>query len=533
MTPSVVSQAPLPAVPAWCRALPWRGTSLLLALTAALLCFRLGAVPLLGPDEPRYSRVAVEMQRARELVTPTLQGRPWLEKPPLYYWLAGAAFAALGETEVAARLPSVAAALLFVGAVVLVAARLNGAAAGLHAGFVAGTSVLVFVYGRAAAMDMLLAATVTSATGLLGLRILGAAGPGAVTCAYAFLGLATLAKGPLGLLLPGLVVIAYVATRREWGLLRLVVSPLSVLVLLAVAAPWYVAIAAAQGRAFIDVFLLDHNLSRFTSTIHNHPGPAYYYLPLLLAGLFPWSGLLVPALAGIHPIRSNTDRFVLLWLLLPLLFFSAAGSKLPGYILPCVAPLAILAGRAADDFVQGRARATRAVAMVGLALGALIVTAPLHLFRMGEPSWRLVVAPAVWALVVTWLVSRRLAADSDGALRLLRVGAAGFLLLIAQVAPPILARRESGRDLFAPARGREVLAWGAWRTAWMAGYFYNDGKVREVASAEAIVDAATREPVLALCGPAQRRMLEGWPSLAVTTLAEGPRENALLRVERR
>ena len=108
-----------------------------------------------------------------------------------------------------------------------------------------------------------------------------------------------------------------------------------------------------------------------------------------------------------------------------------------------------------------------------------------------------------------------------------------ILLLVATAAPPILARRESGRDLFRLAEGRQVLAWGAWRTAWMAGYFYNDGKVRQVASAQEIVGAATSGPVLALCGPAERRTLEASPSLQVTLLSEGPRANVLLRVEQR
>src|SRR5574340_1267919 len=85
------------------RDLPPRATAVLLALVLALLAFRLGAMPLLGPDEPRYARVAVEMHRSGEWVTPTLAGEPWLEKPPLYYWLAGAAFSVLGETELAAR----------------------------------------------------------------------------------------------------------------------------------------------------------------------------------------------------------------------------------------------------------------------------------------------------------------------------------------------------------------------------------------------------------------------------------------------
>src|SRR5258708_30124601 len=142
-------------------ALPPRATALLLALSGALLLFRLGGVPLLGPDEPRYARVAVEMHRSGDRVTPTLQGRPWLEKPALYYWMAGAAFSLFGETETAARLPSVASRLLLTGATALLRARLYGSAAGLCAGVVLATSILPFAYSPAAAMDMLLAATVT------------------------------------------------------------------------------------------------------------------------------------------------------------------------------------------------------------------------------------------------------------------------------------------------------------------------------------------------------------------------------------
>ena len=192
------------------HSLPPRATGILLALVLALLAFRLGAVPLLGPDEPRYTRVAIEMHRAGEWVRPTLQGQPWLEKTPLFYWMAGGAFAVLGETEAAARVPSVLAALLLVGATALVGARLYGSAAGLHAGFVAGTSLLPFAYARAASMDMLLAATVTLAIGLAALRVLGIAGRPAIVAAAAAAGLATLAKGPLGLLLPILVVGGYV-----------------------------------------------------------------------------------------------------------------------------------------------------------------------------------------------------------------------------------------------------------------------------------------------------------------------------------
>ena len=292
----------------------------------------------MGPDEPRYARVAVEMQRASEWVTPTLQGEPWLEKPPLYYWLAGAAFRVLGETEAAARLPSVLALLGLTGATALFGARLYGSAAGLHAGFIAGTSLLAFAYGRAASMDMLLAATVTLAIGLSGLRLLGIAGRTACVGAAAVAGLATLAKGPLGLLLPVLVVGGYLLSTREWRRLREVLAPAAVVAFALVALPWYVAILRDQGRQFVDVFLLNHNLQRFTSEVHNHPGPFWYYLPVLLLGLFPWSGLALPGLVRSAPRESRADRFVLLWLLLPLAFFSLAALQAARLYPPLRAP---------------------------------------------------------------------------------------------------------------------------------------------------------------------------------------------------
>jgi 4-amino-4-deoxy-L-arabinose transferase-like glycosyltransferase len=517
------------------KALPPGGTALLLGLTAALLLLRLGSVPLVGPDEPRYVRVAVEMHRAHEWVRPTLAGAPWLEKPPLYYWLAGLCFSVFGETEWAARLPSVLATLVLVGATALFGARLHDGSAGLHAGFVLATSILPFAYGHAATMDMLLAATLTVGLGLLALRLLGIAGPLAIPVGAAFLGLATLAKGPLGVLLPGLVVLAYLIAAREWRFLRELLSPAAIAAFLIVAAPWYVLILLDQGHAFVDVFLLNHNLQRFTSTIHRHPGPPYYYVPLVLAGLFPWTGLVLPGLAALAPRRSRSDRFVLVWLLIPFVFFSLAGSKLPGYVLPCLPPLAILMGRAAALLVEGRGpdakwASPRATALLGLAVGAFLACTPALLWRMGEPGWRLALPFGLWSVLVAFLFARRVMAAPAAALQLLRVGGAGLLLLFTMAAPPILARRESGRELFLPARGRDVLVFGAWRTAWMAGYFYNDGKVQEVGDVGEVLEAAAREPVLVLAGPGEARRLENLPSVTTLRLAEDYRGDALLRV---
>lgn len=517
------------------RALSPGATALLLALAAALLLFRLGDVPLLGPDEPRYARVAAEMARRGDLVTPTLQGRPWLEKPALYYWMAGGAFALLGENEMAARLPSVLAGLLLVGSTALFGARIHGRAAGLHSGFILATSVLPFAYARAASMDMLLAASVTVATGLAGLRLLGIAGPGAMMAAGAFAGLATLAKGPLGLLLPAMVAIGYVAVRREWSSLRPRSALGAGLAFVAVAAPWYLAIVRAQGRAFIDVFLLDHNLARLTSTVHHHPGPAYYYLPVLLLGLVPWTGFVLPGLALVRPRRRPADLFVLLWLLLTLVFFSMAGSKLPGYILPCLPPLALLMGRAAAhlaaDGATARGTGRAAIAAATGVVAALLLAAGIVLRQRGDAAWLLALPLGLWAGLTAIAFANRAFRDMAAGLTVLRVGAAGLLVLTALTAPPLLEARESGRNLFEPAHGREVLAWEAWRTAWMAGYWYNDGNVRPVPSLEEVMRHVDRGPTLVLCDAARRRQLEQAKGLRVRHLASGPRGHVLLRVE--
>ena len=426
------------------KTLPPRSVALLLLLTAALLLLRAGDVPLVGPDEPRYARVAVEMQRAGEWVRPTLQGQPWLEKPVLYYWLAGAAFSVFGEAEAAARLPSLLAALLLVGSTALVGARLYGRAAGLQAGFVLGTSLLVFVYGRAASMDMLLAAAVTVGVGLVALRRAGLAGRLAIPAAYAAFALATLAKGPLGVALPVLVLGADALLSRDRRALRELVSLPGLALFALVAGAWYVPILLDQGRHFVDVFVLNHNLQRFTSTIHRHPGPVVYYLPVLALGMFPWTGLLPAAAACASPRRDPVDRFVVLWLLLPLAFFSLAGSKLPGYCLPCLPPLALLMGRAAARLtldarsLPGWAGA-RVLALVGLLLGALLAAAPAALGRQGVP-WTAALPPGLWALVTAFLVSRAAERSAAEALRTLRVAAAGFLALVALAAPPVLAR---------------------------------------------------------------------------------------------
>ncbi|MCU0242127.1 MAG: glycosyltransferase family 39 protein [Vicinamibacteria bacterium] len=530
---------PLPIAPVR-HQLPILGALCLFGLTVALLLLRLGQFPLIGPDEPRYARVAVELYRSGNWITPTLQGSPWLEKPILYYWLAAAGYHLFGEGEFAARLPSVLAGLLLTGSIAVFAARLDGARAGLHAGFICATSVLTYAYGRAASMDMLLAATVSAAVGLIGLRLMNIAGQGAIRAAYAFIGLAVLAKGPLGLLLPGLIVAAYIAWTRKWASLRSLIDPIAIALFCIVALPWYLLVWRENGFAFIQVFFLNHNLQRFTSTIHNHPGRFSYYIEMLPLGFFPWVALL-PLLFWRNPNRSRgTDdgrTYILLWLLLPFLFFSSAGSKLPGYILPCMAPLALLLGRRMAEIEtagdgHGRRVATGASAFLLLILGSAVGCAPWLVPSRYDVNWSTFGSITAWTFLFACLASATIFRQSSSAFALLRVGAAGLLVLVSLTLSGWVARHESGRDVLLPAQGEEVLIVNAWRNAWMAGYFYNDAHVRELDSLSDAIALAQQRPVLLLCGPLEQATLIRYRGLDVRLLAEGPRRNVLLRIAR-
>ena len=221
--------------------------------------------------------------------------------------------------------------------------RVFGRAVGFAAAVITATSVGFFALARAASMDMPLTAALTAALALL-LVALDAEGGRRRAYFYAFyaaLGFGLLAKGPVAVLLPALAVGAFIVARRGWREWRRW-HPEGILATVAVAGPWYGAVTWIHGREFIDVFVLNHNLQRFTSEVHGHPQPFYFYAPVLLLLFFPWSFLLVSA---VRRRSSAAELLVLLWAAAPLVFFSLSGSKLPAYILPSLPPLALLTAR--------------------------------------------------------------------------------------------------------------------------------------------------------------------------------------------
>ena len=272
----------------------------------------------------------------------------------------------------------------------------------------------------------------------------------------------------------------------------------------------------AQGRAFVDVFLLNHNVAALhVAPIHRHPGPVVYYLPVLLAGLFPWAGLLVPALAAVRAAARRADLFVLSGSRCRCSSSPLAGSKLPGYILPCLPPLALLIGRAADRLVHGdapcRGGAARARRCSRVVLGALVAAVPARAARAwASRAGRSRSRSRAWCAARGARRSRARIGRRPGgrAAPAARGRAPGCSCCSTGAAPPHpRARASRAATCSCPPRGREVLAWGAWRTAWMAGYFYNDGaRARGGERWPRSRQRPAAGPALVVCGPAERRI---------------------------
>jgi 4-amino-4-deoxy-L-arabinose transferase-like glycosyltransferase len=321
------------------------------------LFYKIGDLPFFGADEPRYARIAEEMMEGGDYVTPHLLGRPWLEKPPLLFWLSAGGFYLFGVSEWAARVPVALLALASSLLVAYVAYRLVGSRAAILGFLILTTSGFHALFSRAASTDSPLAATLSAALacGLMADRRFGV---GWSAAAGACLGLAVLAKGPVAVVLFSAIFAIYF-----WFVNRVGPTKRDFLVGVAsftlVAAPWFLMVWQANGRDFVYTFIINHHLARFATNIHHHSQPFWFYAPILVVGLFPWSFFLYSAMRSMWRERNDLrdDRgglqlFLWIWALVPFLFFTASTSKLAGYILPVVPPLAFLVGLEWDRFAR-------------------------------------------------------------------------------------------------------------------------------------------------------------------------------------
>ena len=322
----------------------WADWLLLAGFCGFLFFFGLSHFGLLGADEPRYAQVAREMLARHDWITPTLGGQPWLEKPILYYWQAMLSYKVFGVSDWAARLPSAVDATLMVVVLFLFLRRFRPGSQ-LDGALITASAVGIIGFARAASMDMPLASTFAIA--LLAWYAWHECGRKSyLAIFYAFIALGTLAKGPIASFLAVVVIVAFAAARKNLGIVTKTLWVPGILIFLCVAGPWYTAVQL-RNPEFFRVFILEHNFSRFGTNRYHHPQPIWFYLLVVIIGLLPWTMVAITALfenvrAGWREKGAGSksedafDVFLLIWLLLPVLFFSLSKSKLPGYILPAL-----------------------------------------------------------------------------------------------------------------------------------------------------------------------------------------------------
>lgn len=334
----------------------------------------LGGTPLLDPDEPVYGQTAREMAQTGSWLTPRLNGNLWFDKPPMYFWLAAASYKIFGINEFGARFPSVLFAALLLVLVFRWAARIFGARAGAFAALTLGTSLLFSIIARAAVTDMTLCFFMT-----LSFYWLYRAFESPeekfrfINLFYFTAGFSVLTKGPVGLVLPLMVAVPFLALRGRTDVLRALYSPAGFALFALSALPWYLAMIALHGKQFYYTFIGYHNLIRFLEPEHVETARTWFYIPVFILGFFPHVAAMARAAgfigrgafsAGFYrrfalgagdavSPRDGALAYILFINVIIIGFFSISKTKLVTYILPAFPAAAVAFGAIASGAAGG------------------------------------------------------------------------------------------------------------------------------------------------------------------------------------
>lgn len=414
---------------------------LLLITCSALILFTygLGTGTLWDQDEALYTDIARHIAEGGDPFTLQSNGRPWFVHPPLFMWLQAATGRVFGLTEFTARVWSAVAAAAAVAVTFLLARLLYDGRTGLLASAVLATMMQFLGQARLAIFDPLLLVFVLLAlyTYLVGYTT---GSRRAHVWAWMWAGCATATKGPIGLLLPGMVVVALWIVRRDWSRWR-EIPWRGPAIFAVIGLPWYLIEAVRHGQEFVRTAVGYYLVNRFFGVVENQPGPWWYYVPVLLAGAFPWTGYLPPA--AVYHVRRRDElasQVILLWVAITVAFYSIAGTKLPNYLLPVYPLIAIGVARLALDALDRRsADAPRLMRWAfGLLLAglAIFVAVALVFGRVEYPTQLATLRSAVVVIVAVF------AAGSLASLAAYLLGrpaiAVGALVATVLVALPVL-----------------------------------------------------------------------------------------------
>ena len=443
-----------------------------LTITAVLASFFLclGSAPLFDVDEGAFSQATMEMFQRGDFLSTYLNGVPRYDKPILVYWLQAASVLLLGPNEWAFRLPSAVCGVLWCGVVYAFARGVYNVQAALTAAAITATSLGVFIIGRAATADallnLLIAASMFSAW-----LYLQRGDRKWLYALFAAMGLGVLAKGPVAVLVPTAVTFLFCIFRRDlktW--LRLVFDWKGILLFVAIAAPWYVVILQKEGWAFVEGFIMKHNVQRFSQPLQSHGGSLVYYFPVVLLASLPHTGLFLRIFLRIKSLWKDDLRcYLLLWFAFVFVFFSLSGTKLPHYVLYGMSGIFVLMAAQADESPSRWWLAVPVVLFFAFLL-ALPWAFEAAASRTGDAYYREALAlirfttidyvtMVVVALLLLWLVIHP---RVETGYKVAATGALTAATLAALVVPTLGAVQQPVKEAaqFSRTRGFDVVMWG-------------------------------------------------------------------------
>ncbi len=376
MSPSTLSHSSDTLRTTWLKDL-----TIIALLSAIWFCSLLGMRPLSNPDEGRYTEIPREMAVTGDFVTPRLNGVKYFEKPPLVYWLSALTFREFGVSEFTARVWGGLFAMIGVLLTYAAGRALYDRGTGIWAAISLSTLLLYFALSQIILLDMAVAVTMS---GSLFAFIVAMREPpgkkrfGLFMAFYAFMALATLSKGLIGIALPGAVIFFWVLLLNRWKPLWPFYPITGSILLLAIAAPWHV-LAAQANHDFLNFYFYHEHWLRFTTRTHGRYEPWWFFLPVFVGGLFPWifftgRAIKFSLVGGWKNRREHADAwFLIIWIVFIILFFSRSQSKLVPYILPVFPACAVLFGRYFSAVWLGKVDMKCRPASIGFAVVALLL----------------------------------------------------------------------------------------------------------------------------------------------------------------
>lgn len=401
------------------------------AIAIVMSFLKLGTVTLFDYDEAVFAEATKEMVQTGNWITPTYNGENRYDKPIFFYWLMAASYKVFGINELGARFPSAAASFLLALSIFFFVRHFKNGENGFYAAASLILSIYFVVYSHAAVTDMTLTLFITLSLFSFYLCHINKEKASSdlkknlyICGFYLFSALAFLTKGLIGIIFPFTIVIVYLLVTEGVSGLKKIFNLKGLILFIIIAAPWYMAQLRINGQEFIQQFFIKHHFTRYTDVNSGHQGPVYYFIPVLLIGLFPWIVFLPAGIKNaLKTLKSKAlssqpsalslqssplDLFALIWFALIVVFFSFSTTKLPNYILSSIPAAVILisSGMATED-KKWQIYSNIVMAIISVATGSALILSRKYLLTLGLSgiNWIFVIAAILFVTAILNIIA--------------------------------------------------------------------------------------------------------------------------------